>query len=161
MSKSCNFAALNFLPGGSLHRAIHAGARLVFWKLGSGSDQLTRPWKSSRPNKDSVFGENPWSKDCRSYQGESSKDIVGQHGCGAVLFSSVFGQQNGRVFGMDIYIHIYIYRELESATIRLPINQRVSWWWNSKDLHILSQKIWAMKRPWLFRLYRGLYYPVL
>ena len=30
------------------------------------------------------------------------KDIVGQHGCGAVLFSSLFGQQNGRVFGMVI-----------------------------------------------------------
>jgi len=53
MSKSCNFAALNFLPGGSLHRAIHAGAPLVFGSLGVGSDQLTRPWKS---NKDSVLG---------------------------------------------------------------------------------------------------------
>ena len=73
------------------------------WSLGVGSDQLTvRPWKSSRPNKDSVLGENPWSKDCRSYQGESSKILLGNMVVGAVLFGSVFGQQNGRVFGMVI-----------------------------------------------------------
>ena len=95
--------ARNFLPGGSLHRAIHTGARGWFLlKLGSGTDQLTRPWKSSRRNKDSVFGDNPWSKDCRSYQGESSKILLGNMVVQQFCLVLVLANQNGRVFGMVI-----------------------------------------------------------